>query len=491
MAEPVPGAGLGTGSAGDIESIDADVLRSTGGTDFGVTAAGFVPKPFARLLTEKLALARAVLGDDVDLTASSVLRKLLEITALEDARTWAALASMYDNSFVATAVGEALSTLGTELGLERPYLEATGTVTLTLTGTLPPGVTSLVLPAGARLLSPRGHDAATLSTVSLSPADPSREVGVTAFRPGPEGDLDPGVTDGAVHPQRLESWNPLDPKLAAFLALRAQSGGTLDVQISHAQPLTGGELRWPDQRYRALLLRAPRSLWTADVLQMAASLVPGVRQARVLDVWGGIDVNQSIFGNFSFLERLFSADRDVVSPYFVTVLVAATDAAIWDGPTGVRQEVLAAIEDLRPLGIFPAVERGEPVNVSLEADLVVRDIPLPAGSIDAVNNSPAAVTLKTRLSERVRSYVTGLSFGEPVRAAEVTRALMSEPGIRDVQGLVLLRWPTPIDTQLAGSASLTPPAGPVRVGLGDNVVVPPSSIPTYVELLDRMRIVAR
>jgi len=263
------------------------------------------------------------------------------------------------------------------------------------------------------------------------------------------------------------------------------------VQISHTQPLTGGELRWPDQRYRALLLRAPRSLWTADVLQIAASLVPGVRQARLLDTWGGIDVNQSIFGNFSFLERLFSAERDVASPYFVTVLVALTDAAIWDGPTGVRQEVLAAIEDLRPLGIFPAVERGEPVTVSFEADLVARDIPLPAGSIDTVNNSPAALALKTRLSERVRSYVTGLSFGEPVRAAEVTRALMSEPGIRDVQGLVLLRWPAPIDTQLAGSAGLAPPAGPMRVGLGDNVVVPPSSIPTYVELVDRMRIVAR
>ena len=62
-----------------------------------------MPKSFARLLAEKLALARALLGDDLDLGSGSAIRKLLEVSALEDARTWAALATIYDNSFVGSA----------------------------------------------------------------------------------------------------------------------------------------------------------------------------------------------------------------------------------------------------------------------------------------------------------------------------------------------------------------------------------------------------
>jgi hypothetical protein len=474
----------------DIQTVEADVLRTTGSAGYGVSAAGFVPKPFARLLAERLTLARAVLGDDVDLTSTSVLRKLLEISALEDARTWAALAAMYDNSFVATATGSALGVLGAELGLPRPFLEASGSVTLTLTGTLPAGTVNLRIPAGSRLLTPGGHDAATSTDAVLSAADATRVVGVSAFAPGPQGNLDPAVVDGAVHPQRLEIWNTLDPKLADLIALRSATTGAADVQIQHDQPLSGGELHWPDDRYRALLLRAPRSLWSASGLQIAASLVPGVRQVQVLDTWGGLDVNQSIFGNFSFLERLFSAQRDIASPYFVTLLVAPTNAAIWDGPTGLRQQVLSAVEDLRPPGIFPAVEQGEVVNVSLQADLVIRDVPLPAGSLDSVNASAAAQALKARLSERVRRYVTGLSFGEPVRAAEVTTVLMSEPGVFDVRGLTLLRWPTPVEPgdDLPADAG---PGGPVRIGFGENVDVDAFSIPAYVELLDELRIVAR
>ena len=41
-----------------------------------------------------------------------MLRKLLEISALEDARTWAALGALYDDCFVSTARGRALGDLG-------------------------------------------------------------------------------------------------------------------------------------------------------------------------------------------------------------------------------------------------------------------------------------------------------------------------------------------------------------------------------------------
>src|SRR5690349_10404885 len=110
----------------DVLAVDDAVLRSSGADGYGISQAGFVPKPFSRLLAEKLALARSLFGADIDLASGSALRKILELSSLEDARTWAALGSFYDNQFVATAAGDALSRLGQELGITRPWLEARG-----------------------------------------------------------------------------------------------------------------------------------------------------------------------------------------------------------------------------------------------------------------------------------------------------------------------------------------------------------------------------
>ena len=67
------------------------VVRTTAaGKDYGITRAGFVPKPVARLLEEKVAAARQLFGASVDLTSGSALRSLLELVAVEEARTWAA-----------------------------------------------------------------------------------------------------------------------------------------------------------------------------------------------------------------------------------------------------------------------------------------------------------------------------------------------------------------------------------------------------------------
>jgi hypothetical protein len=424
----------------DVLAVDATVAASTGSGAFGLTQTGFYPKPFARLLAEKLALARALLGIDVDLTSGSAIRKLLEVSALEDARTWAALATIYDNSFVSSATGDALSRLGDELGLTRPYLEAQGTVTLSLSGT-PPGQTTVTLeiPRGARMLTAGGHDVATDAVVTLSTDDPKKDVAVVAFYPGPEHNLDPTVPD-----EKIVAWNDADSALPDYISL---------VSINHTVRLTGGELQWPDARYRDLLLRAPRSLWTADAIEIAVSLVPGVRRVQVQDGLGGLDINQSIFGEFNFLQRLFSSERDFASPYYVTILVAPTPAAIWDGPNGLQAAVESAVEDLRPISIFPSVVEAEVVGVAVAADLVVSGLPLPSGP--GVDRSVAAQQLKQRLLDRVRAYVDGLGFGDPVRAAEVTWAMMSEPGIADVQNLTLMRYPPQFDT-LAFAAGAPP-----------------------------------
>jgi hypothetical protein len=467
----------------DVLSVDDAVARSTEAGDYGLTEAGFVPKPFSRIVAEKLALARSLFGGDIDLAAGSALRKILEVSALEDARTWAALASMYDNQYVTSARGEALSRLGAELGLTRPFLEARGAIKLV--AHLPETLAAVVVPRGARLLSAGGHHVALEQAVTLSAASPVREVPVVAFYPGPEHNLDPAEPGQAVR-----FWNQHDPKLddptlgfegSALLTIaRTQPNGGVPpeeiVAIEHTRPLTGGELLWPDARYRQLLLRAPRSIWTVDAIQVALSLVPGVRQVQVRDRVGGVDADLPIFGSFNFIERLFGAERDLASPYFFDVIVASTESALWDGPDGLAAAIDAAMEDLRPIGIFPRVQQADPVHVGVAANLVVRGLPLPRGaSGDVINTAPAAVALKARLLARVQTYVDGLGFGEPVRFAEVMWAMMNEPGVTDVQDLVLERSPLAPGSPLPQT--------------GDNVAIKPTQIAAFVDSDEHLRIV--
>jgi Baseplate J-like protein len=459
--------------APDVLAVDAAAIRSTGSEGFGIVTTGFVPKSFGRLLAEKLATARLLFGDDVDLTSGSVVRKLLELTALEDARLWAAIGSVYDNGYVVSASGEALTRLGEDLGIPRPFLEARGTVKLKLLAPLPADHPQLVLPRGARLSTPGGHHVALDETVVLTDAAGEREPAVVAFYPGPSHNLDPAEPN-----QKIDRWNRADAALADLDEAEQAAGQEL-VGITHTVKLTGGELQAADTRYRQLLLAAPRSIWTVEAIQLAVSTVPGVRQAQVFDGRGGLDINQSIFGNFNFIDRVFSTERDLGNPYYFTVLVAPTPAAIWDGPDGLRAAVESVIEDLRPVGIFASVEEAEVVGIGVEAKLVVRGLPLPTGSRATVNASTAAAELRARLHGRLRGYIDQLPFGEPVRAAEVLWSLMNEPGIADVVDLRLVRFPADVATLDTSS----PPTGDgaQRLEPGENALLAANQIPVYTD----------
>jgi hypothetical protein len=460
-----------------VLAVDAAVAQSSGTAGYGLTIAGFIPKPFSRLLAEKLALARTMFGADIDLGSGSALRKILELSALEDARTWAALSAFYDNQYVATARGEALSRLGEELGLPRPNLEARGTITLT--AHLPPNIAGISLPVGARLLTTGGHHVALDETVALSAASPTREVRVVAFYPGPEHNLDP-----ANPAQKITLWNPGDPKLAwqtdSLLGIARSLVPNVRpeqlVAIDHTRPLTGGELTWPDARYRGLVLRAPRSIWTVESIRTALSLVPGVRNVQVRDRSGGVDADLPLFGTFGFMERVFGAERDLAAPSSFDVMVAATDGAIWDGLDGLAAALDAAMEDLRPIGTLPRIVPANPVYVAVQGKLVIKGLQLPrTASGEVINASPSAVALKRRLLARVRAYVDGLDFGEPVRFAEVMWTMMNEPGVTDVKNLQLVPAPLP------------PGATPPRVG--DNVSIKPTQIATFVDTETLLEIV--
>jgi hypothetical protein len=470
--------GTQTVEVADVLAVDATIQASSAAAGYGLLPSGFVPKPFARILAEKLALSQTLFGGNVDLTSGSAIRKLVEVSALEDARTWSALGAVYDSLFVSSAVGDALSRLGRELGLPRPFMEARGTVKLKLVGTLPAGTTQIAIARGARLSSAGGHHVAIDESVVLSPAVKERNVAVVAFYPGPEHNLNPALPGGfGAFPQKLDRWNRLDPALEPLVKAEEAASANL-VIIEHTTALAGGELQWPDARYRELLLRAPRSIWTIGSIETAVSLVPGVRQAVVRDPMGGLDINQSIFGNFNFIERLFGTERDLASPYYFTVLVAPTLSAIWSGPDGLQASVENAIEDLRPIGIFPEIKLADQVGVGIRAQLVTSGIPLPTGSKAKVNASKAAEEFKRRLLDRVGRYIDGLRFGEPVRASEIVWAMMNEPGLADVLNLQLLRFPAGFD---AIQFTAAVPPGTQVLAKNENLTLQTQQIAVFVD----------
>jgi hypothetical protein len=102
-----------------------------------------------------------------------------------------------------------------------------------------------------------------------------------------------------------------------------------------------------------------------------------------------------------------------------------------------------------------------------------------------VNQSPAAKALKTRLLERLRKYIEGLAFAQPVRAAEVTWALMNEPGIADLKQLRLLRYPAHLTGMSFAQGASTDPQ---ILNCGQNADIQANEIAVFVDDDSRLTI---
>ncbi|MFG3497634.1 baseplate J/gp47 family protein [Streptomyces sp. NPDC047928] len=456
-----------------------ELVRISGsGKPFGITPEGFVPKPLARLLEEKKAAARVLFGSDVDLTAGSALRKILEVVALEEARAWVHLGIAYEDTRVSTATGDALTRLGAELGLPRPFHRASGHVTLHLAGTLPTDVPELVLPRGTRLLTADQHDYFIDEQATLTDTGRQATVAVRAFDPGPEHNADPT----AAVPRKIDGFHPLDPRTDLIRKLSA--AGRPLVVIEHTTAVSGGEMYWSDSRYRELLLAYPRNLWTPEAVRIAVSLVPGVRQVLVQDLYGGLDIDKPIFGSFSFLERLFSQERSLGNPHFFTVLVAPEEGALWDGPGQLAERVAAAIDRVRPMGVAPNVDRASEVSVGFTCKISVEGLPIPAGRPESAAVSPEAAALKGRILDRVRRHVQALGMGEPVRYSEILWSAMEEPGVVDTRALRLRRFPAQLPFEPAD-----PPRPFQELTAEEDIEVSPKEVARLIDSLVEITIV--
>jgi len=207
--------------------------------------------------------------------------------------------------------------------------------------------------------------------------------------------------------------------------------GSATVAATNAAAFTGGDLVIDDETYRGQLLRLPRNLFTAEAVRAAVLNVDGVRDCKLSDPVGGVDVSLSIFNSFVFDRRRFGQQRFLGTPYFFDILVAPQTGYAWDtigAVEGLHDAVAKAVDAVRPIGIFPNIRIANGVNVGVRASVIVTP-------------GTDSVAVGTALKNVFENRVAGLSFGDAVLASEVIRDFMNVTGVSDVQNLHLRRYP--------------------------------------------------
>ncbi|MBV9981131.1 baseplate J/gp47 family protein [Bradyrhizobium sp.] len=420
-------------------------------TDYGVTQAGFVVKPFADILSAKLNLARSLFGADVDLRSTSALRKILDIASAEDGEHWKALEGAFYANFLSTASGGALDMLGDDVGLSRDNQLATGQVTFTLANEAPGR--SYIIPVGALVeTAAPAVRFRTTGIATLSGQSKTVTVAARAVLPGPSGN----IANSAI--------TQINPIYAGhYLSL-----GSATVAATNAAPFAGGDVLADDETYRARLLRLPRTLFTVDAVSAAVLNVDGVRDCKVSDPLGGVDVSLSIFNSFVFDSRRFGQARFLGTPYFFDVLVAPQPGYAWEtigGVVGLRDAVSAAVDAVRPIGIFPNIRLADIVVVGVRANVLTQP-----------GADPAAVT--AALQSKFENRVGSLGLGGPVLASEVLSDLFNVSGVVDIQNLHLRRYPPTFGSIVFGDREQFQGAA-IEADIGANLPITSNEIATF------------
>jgi uncharacterized phage protein gp47/JayE len=421
-------------------------------TEYGVTKDGFVVKGIDAIMDDTRERARqmwATLGLKADLSATSPLTKLIEAAAMEDAELWKRLQDYYYSGYVSTATGDSLDLLGRDVGLPRRDLFANGKVTLTLTGGLQ-GRT-YVVPEGTVVLAPsRGQSFATTDTAELTVGARAQDVVVQALARGIGGN----VPKGAI--------TAIDPE---YRAVYLADFGPADVTVANGAELTGGDSQEDDDTYRGRQLGIARTLWTREAAQQAVLDVDGVVDVLLSDPFGGVDVSQSVFNEFSFAERLFSAERHIGEPYTFDVVVAHDYRWPWrttGAVPGVYERVQAVLKEVRPPGVHPNVVEADHIDVGVRALVVVE-----RGSDEAA------------LDRAIRSRLAGgfgnLRLGGDVLYSQVVRTVVEVEGVLDVQRLHLRRHPPAFGRITFGEVAFQTTT--VEAAVGQNLVMGPTELP--------------
>lgn len=418
---------------------------------YGVTKIGFTIKPFINILEEKAQRAQQMFGSDVDLRSTSALRKLLDITSFEDHELWKGMEQLYYSNFISTASGEALDRLGEDVGVTRRFLKAKGQVKFQLSGEAPGRIYHLPLGTLVETNTPVTHFR-TLALVSLSDQNKQVVVEVEALKRGEGGD----VAAGAIN------------RLNSTYRERYLSLGSATVAVENAVPTTGGKIQEDDPAYRELLLGYPRTLWTLESVRYVVKNTDGVRDCRLFDPAGGVDVSLSKFGLFAFNQRQFGTQRFLGTPYYFDILVALHPGFLWESEgsvTGVKEEIATALHQVRPIGIFPNLRRANNVLVGIRARIVIQS---------GHDRNAVVAAIKDKLARRINT----LGLGRSVLYSEVLCDCMAVSSVVDVQQLHLRRCPPRFSRIKFGSPQRFQ-SNVIEAAVGENLQLEPEEIAEF------------
>jgi uncharacterized phage protein gp47/JayE len=417
--------------------------------NYGINDEGFTIKGLDVILSQSFSRAQQMFrknGVDVDLTDTSVLRKILQVTAQEDAELWKHMEDLYYGNFVSTAVGQSLDRLGEDVDLVRRNLFTSGEVTLKLvngvagrTYTLPSGT---ILQSGGRKFSTKGQ-------VSLSTTSAQAKVDAVCLKRG--------GTDVPINQEF--SVDPAYQQL--YLALgQATITGTNEAGFSGA---TASE---DDETYRTRLLSLPRNLWTLDSITRAAREVDGVIDVLAFDSLGGVDVSQNLFNQFKFEQRPFGASRNIGEPYYFDLVIAHEASRPWTGSggdPGVFEQVSAAVDRVRPVGIYPNVIEADHIRVGLQGTVVAQGVD--------------TVALLATIKQRLSLILSLPRLGGEVRYSQVMRSIAEQSGVVDVSNLHLRRYPPQFARFSFGAVPFQSQF--IEAAAGENLVMGPREIALF------------
>jgi hypothetical protein len=418
---------------------------------FGITRFGFNIKPFQTILEEKAARAREVFGADIDLHSTSALRKILDVSSAEDHELWKRMEQLYYSNFISTASGQSLDLLGEDVGVKRRFLASTGKVKLKLTGEAPGRLYHL--PIGT-VVETDGtvQRFSTQELVTLSDQTKEATVDISATARGPASN----VLAGAIN------------KINVIYAQRFLNLGGAVIIVVNEQPTTGGEKLEDDAPYRDLLLDFPRTLWTLEAVRKVVKSIDGVRDCRLFDPLGGVDVSLSKFALFSFGQRRFATQRLLGTPYFFNILVATRPGFLWESEgavTGLQQTIENSIRDVRPISIFPNLQRADDVHVGIRARVLIQS---------GHDKNSVVASIKERLERRINA----LGLGNSVLYSEVLCDCMDSPGVVDIQQLHLRRCPPLFLTiNLGGRQRFQSQV--IESAVGENISLLPNEIAVF------------
>jgi hypothetical protein len=419
--------------------------------DLGVTGSGFVIKTLSAILADKADRAREMFGADIDLRSTSAFRKVLDISSAEDHNLWKEMERFYYAGFHSTASADALDLLGEDAGVARRFLTSHGSVKLKVTSAAKGRIYNL--PIGTLLeTNAPVQFFRTLALVSLSAEAPEKTVDVEALQRGPAGNVAANVI----------------AKVNAIYAQRNLNLGPAVIEVKNEAATAGGEIQEDDESYRALLLGYPRTIWTIEAVRRAVKAVDGVRDCRVFDPLGGVDVSQSRFKAFAFAQRRFGTQRLLGTPYFFDILVAIYPGFPFEsqpGVVGVQEAIANAIRELRPIGIFPNIRRANNVVIGLRTRIFIKS---------GHDRQGVVAAIKDRLSRRVNAQ----GLGNSVQFSDVHCDCRSAPGVTDVQELHLRRCP-PEFAGISFGRRVRFQAETIEAAVGENIDLTPNEIAVF------------